>query len=249
MTMICAPRKTGLLGTVALATRSLVCSGRVAVAGGLVAAAVFGFASPAAAANIFDSEWADSTWTNSGGRVNSARLAPAEDSHNGAKTETLVTSITGTFCAGGASSSALVEVNLVKTEQATDLAGVTVDTFNAKPKATVSRSTSITGTITRTATKGKTCGNITGSPVTTTDPTVTLTGSWSMPRGTTIVTYRGTDCGGTGTCRYIPAAATGSFAFGGFTYAFGGTASERWMWSGKWDLDAQCSPVPGYPCS
>ena len=224
-------------------------AGRVVMAGGLLAAAIAGFANPAAAANTFDSEWADATWTNTSGRVNSARMEPGEDGHNGTITEYLKTNITGTFCAGTARSSALVEVNLSETEAAGDLAGVAVNTFAGKPKVAVRRTTTVTGTITRTPTSGETCGTVTGPPETTTDPTVTLTGSWSKPRTATIVTYSGSDCGGTGTCRYVDASATGSFAFGGFTYAFGGTLGERWMWSGTWDLDATCSPVAGYPCS
>ena len=220
-----------------------------AVALGLAAAVVAAFADPAAALNTFNSQWADSTWTNSGGKTNVVRMAPGQDNHNGAITQYLNTTITGQFCLGGNSGFRLDTSLAPLTEQATLLAGVTMLTGAAKPTAKVSRVTTFTGTVTKTPTKGKACETVRGAAVTTTNPTITLVGSWSMPRGTTIVTYSGTDCGGTGTCRYIPAAATGSLVFDATTFALGGTGSEKWMWSGDWDLDALCSPVAGYPCS
>lgn len=211
----------------------------------VAAAALAGLASPAAAANTFDSQWADATWTGTQGGTNSARMAAGRDNFNGAITEYLETTITGTFCASGA----LLAANLTGTEQAADLAGVALNTLAAKPTATVSRTTTLTGTITRTPASGKGCSKLTGPAVTTTNPTVTLTGRWSKPRTATLSTYSGSDCGGTGTCRYTQASPTGSFAFGKNKVTLGGTGTERWMWSGAWDLDAACPPVAGYPCS
>lgn len=206
-------------------TRTLLRAG--AVTGGVVVSSVFIVAGPASAEgsdrgerNTLTAQYADGTWTPEGLTV---RIAPGEERLNGKRTDFIEASIDGTACIAphdsdededdrdGDRMSYLVTADLQAIESG-DLRGIRVKARHGD--ADVKRNQAFTGTLTVQPSNAD-CSVPTDSPTVITDPTLRIDADWDKKRGARPVEYSGEDCGGTGSCYYVEATATGTISMPG----------------------------------
>jgi len=189
--------------------------GRSVVAGAVAVAAVGGLGSTAFAngggANQpkLVADYADATWT---GADFTVRIAPGVEVRNGVTTNFLEASIEGSRCVAVDDRTYRITADLDAT-QSGYLAGVSVDSRSGS--AEVDRVQQFTGTITLQPYEDGACTVPTGSPQVVENPDLLIEAEWTNHPGATPVVYSGNDCGGTGTCYYVDADATGTIALPG----------------------------------